>query len=171
MFFKICDAYAKFLNFLIMLMGVTLLFSVTLQVAGRYVWFIPPWLWTLEVTNFALIWGIFVGSIVGVREGRHFFVDIFQAGGQKINPTLNFCLRLLYYAVLICITFVFIYYGWEYFYKWGAIQTSDVIGVNLGWLYISVPFAGVSWLLFFVEGIIREFFLGQEAKKEEANLS
>ena len=171
MFFKICDAYAKFLSFLLMLMGLTLLFSVSLQVAGRYIWFIPPYLWTLEVTNFALIWGVFVGSIIGMREGKHFFVDVFQYKGKVINPTLNFYLRVLYYVILASIIIVFTYYGWLYFLNWGVIQTSDITGVNLGWLYVSVPFAGVSWFLYFIEGIIREFFLGHTPRREETTLS
>jgi TRAP-type C4-dicarboxylate transport system permease small subunit len=161
MFFKFCNAYAKFLDASIIFVGLTLMFSVGLQIAGRYIWFIPPYLWTLEVTNFALIWGIFIGSAVCVREEKHFNVDIFQMGGKGINPTLNKCLRALNYVIVGCMTFVFTYYGWVYFSKWGMIQSSDITGVNLGWLYASVPFAGASWLLFLVENLIREFYLGK----------
>ncbi|MDR1534388.1 MAG: TRAP transporter small permease [Planctomycetota bacterium] len=156
MFFKFCDGFAKFLDALIVLVGLILILSVGLQVAGRYVWFIPPYLWPLEVTNFALIWGIFIGSIVCLRENRHFFVDVFQMRGD-INPRLHKALRVLHYCVTGCITLIFIWYGWIYFLKWGVIQTSDITGVNLGWLYVSVPFAGVSWLVFLVEGFIKEF--------------
>ena len=170
MFFKICDLYAKFLDFLLHIAGLALLFAVGLQVAGRYVPFIPPYLWTLEVTNFALIWGVFIGSILGIREGRHFFVDIFQYKGQGINPTLNFCLRALYYVILSCLIFVFTYYGWIYFAKWGLIQSSDITGVNLGWLYAAVPLSGASWLLFMIEGFIREFFMGLPPKREDMKL-
>ena len=166
MFFKICELYNKFLNLMIIVLGMTLLFSVGLQVAGRYVWFIPPYLWPLEVTNFALIWSIFIGSIVAMREGRHFNVDIFQFRGQSINPKLHIALRVLYYLVTGCITFVFIYYGYLYFKKWGMIQSSDITGVNLGWLYVSVPFTGVSWFLFLVEGVLKEFFGRPGAARE-----
>jgi TRAP-type C4-dicarboxylate transport system permease small subunit len=161
MFFKFCAAYARFLDAMLIVAGLTLIFSVGIQVAGRYVWFIPPYLWPLEVTNFALIWGIFIGSAVCVREEKHFNVDIFQMGGKGVNPALNKFLRILYYAVVGCMTFIFIYYGWIYFIRWGMIQSSDITGVNLGWLYISVPFAGVSWLLFLVENVIKELRLGQ----------
>ncbi|MDR3077806.1 MAG: TRAP transporter small permease subunit [Planctomycetota bacterium] len=157
MFFRICAAYAKFLHVMVFVMGCTLIFSVGLQVAGRYVPFIPPYLWTLEVTNFALIWAIFIGSILGIRYEKHFVVDIFEMGGKKINPKLNFYLRILNNATALAITGVFIRYGWEYFVKWGMIQTSDITGVNLGWLYASVPFAGVSWLLFIAENFLKEF--------------
>lgn len=159
MFFKFCDAYARFLSFLIMVLGVMLLFAVGMQVAGRYVWFIPLYLWPQEMTNFALIWSIFIGSILGVRDGKHFMVDVFGIGGRTVNPKLNYALRVLYYVTLAAMTFVFIYYGWQFFVKWGLIQESEITGISLGWQYFSVPFAGVSWLLFMIEGIIKEFFM------------
>lgn len=165
MFFKFCDAYARFLNFVLTSLGVVLIFCVALQVAGRYIWFIPLYLWPLEMTNFALIWAIFVGSILGVREGRHFMVDIFGMGGRQPSARLNFCLRLLYYFVLAAMTFVFMYYGWLYFKKWGLIQESEITGINLGWLYFSVPFAGASWLLYMIEGIVKEFFTAPKSEE------
>jgi TRAP-type C4-dicarboxylate transport system permease small subunit len=51
--------------------------------------------------------------------------------------------------------------------KWGLIQSSDITGINLGWLYASVPIAGVSWLLFLVEGILKEFFKIGPAKEAQ----
>lgn len=155
MFLRICELYAKLLNSLLTFLGVVLLCAVALQVAGRYVFFIPPWFWPQEVINFALIWGIFIGATLGVREGRHFCVDIFQFKGGGIGPGFERFLRILYYLVLFSVTFIFIFYGYQYFVKWGMIQSSDITGVNLGWLYVSVPVTGVSWLLFLVESLVR----------------
>jgi TRAP-type C4-dicarboxylate transport system permease small subunit len=148
-------------------LGLSLLFAVALQVAGRYIPFIPRYLWTLEVTNFSLIWMIFIGSIVGLRDNRHFTVDIFQFKGQSINPIFAKFLRVLYYFVILVITYVFIVYGYQYFMKWGLIQSSDITGINLGWLYASVPFAGISWFIFLIEGFLKEFLKLGPAK--EAN--
>ncbi len=159
LFFKICEAYARFLHKIIVILGLSLIFAVTLQVAGRYIPFIPRYLWTLEVTNFSLIWMIFIGSILGVREGKHFFVDIFTFKGGQINPTLQRFLRVVYYFVVLVVTMVFVIYGYSYFVKWGMIQSSDITGVNLGWLYVSVPLSGISWLLFLVESFLKEFIL------------
>ena len=156
-FFRLCDYYAKFLHILLFLLGLTLLFAVGLQVVGRYVWFIPQYLWPQEIVNFALIWSIFLGSILGVRENKHFNVDIFQYKGQTISPALNTFLKVVHYAILAAIIFVFIYYGWIYFTKWGLIQESEITEINLGWLYFAVPLTGVSWLLYMIEGLAREF--------------
>ncbi len=164
MFFKFCDAYARLLNYLIIILGLALIFAVGMQVAGRYIWFIPLYLWPLELTNFSLIWAIFVGSILGVREGKHFMVDIFSVGGRSVSPKFSFALRVLYYLTLAAMTFVFIYYGWQFFVKWGLIQQSDITGISLGYQYFSVPFAGISWLLFMIEGILKEFFTSSVSK-------
>ncbi len=164
LFFRICEAYARFLHKIIVILGISLIFAVALQVAGRYIPFIPRYLWTLEVTNFSLIWMIFIGSIIGVREGKHFFVDVFTFAGGQINPKLQFILRIVYYVVVLTVTLVFIVYGYSYFVKWGMIQSSDITGINLGWLYVSVPLSGVSWLLFLVESFLKEFILVKRQK-------
>jgi TRAP-type C4-dicarboxylate transport system permease small subunit len=164
MFFKFCEAYARLLHKIIVVLGLSLIFAVALQVAGRYIPFIPRYLWTLEVTNFSLIWMIFIGSIIGVREGKHFFVDVFTFSGGQINPTLQRFLRIVYYIVVLIVTMVFIVYGYSYFVKWGMIQTSDITGINLGWLYVSVPLSGISWLLFLVESFLKEFILVKKTK-------
>jgi TRAP-type C4-dicarboxylate transport system permease small subunit len=164
MFFKFCEAYARLLHKIIVVLGLSLIFAVALQVAGRYIPFIPRYLWTLEVTNFSLIWMIFIGSIIGVREGKHFFVDVFTFSGRQINPTLKRFLRIVYYIVVLIVTMVFIVYGYTYFVKWGMIQSSDITGINLGWLYVSVPLSGISWLLFLVESFLKEFILVKKTK-------
>jgi TRAP-type C4-dicarboxylate transport system permease small subunit len=164
LFFRICEGYARLLQKIIVILGLSLIFAVALQVAGRYIPFIPRYLWTLEVTNFSLIWMIFIGSIIGVREGKHFFVDIFTFSGGQIHPGLQRFLRIVYYIVVLVVTMVFIIYGYSYFVKWGMIQSSDITGVNLGWLYVSVPLSGVSWLLFLVESFLKEFILVKKQK-------
>lgn len=164
LFFRICEAYARLLHKILVLLGLSLIFAVALQVAGRYIPFIPRYLWTLEVTNFSLIWMIFIGSIIGVREGKHFFVDVFAFSGKQINPRLEYILKILYYIVVLVVTIVFIVYGYSYFVKWGMIQSSDITGINLGWLYASVPLSGISWLLFLVESFLKDFILPKKQK-------
>ena len=160
MFNRICEAYARGLTVVMAALGVSLLGAVAIQVAGRYIPFVPPYLWPLEVTNFSLIWMIFIGSILGVRDEKHFFVDVFL--GKSVNPAVDLSLKIIYYVVMAVVTYIFIYYGYRYFVRWGTIQTSDITGINLGFLYISVPIAGLSWLLFLIESVLK---LGRSRKK------
>jgi TRAP-type C4-dicarboxylate transport system permease small subunit len=133
----------------------TLLFSMSLQIAGRYIPFIPRYLWPLEVTNFSLIWLVFLGSIIGVRGRRHFFVDIF---GEDISLKLRKIIDVIYFFVLYSMAIIFIFFGYKYFVEWGLIQNSDITGVNMGFLYFSVPFSGISWLIFLTEDLYKSYF-------------
>ena len=164
MIFRMIDIYAKIINKLITICMYTLLFSMSLQVAGRYIPFIPRYLWPLEVTNFSLIWLVFLGSIIGVRGRRHFFVDIF---GENISPKLSKAIDVIYFFVLYSMTIIFIFFGYKYFVEWGLIQNSDITGVNMGFLYFSVPFSGISWLIFLTEDLYKSYFQKPSKRRRE----
>jgi len=168
MFFRFLDLYESLIKKLIILFMYILLFSLTLQVSGRYINFIPRYLWTLEAVNFSLIWLIFLGSITGIRGRKHFFVDIF---GEKISSGLRKWLEKLvnvtYFFAVGSVTLVFIFYGYRYFVNWGLIQRSEITGMNLGWVYVSVPFAGISWLIFLVEDFYKTYFLNRTFSKRQ----
>ncbi|WP_319476338.1 TRAP transporter small permease subunit [Marispirochaeta aestuarii] len=151
---KLFDLYAKFLIRVMIVLMFILLGAVALTVAGRYIPFIPRFLWTLEVTNISLIWMVFVGSVVGLRESRHFYIDIFAKG---VPRWFEVFLKILNYVVTLTVIYVFVRYGYRFFTEWGLIQTSELTGINLGFLYASVPFAGVSWLIFMIERFYHDF--------------
>lgn len=155
MIFRLIDIYTNILNKLMVLMMAVLLFAVGIQILGRYVPFIPRYMWPLELTNFALIWMIFLGSILAVREKRHFYVDLFP----HCSPKMAKFFKVVYYLVTYSVCFIFIIFGYEYFIKWGLIQTSDLTGLNLGFIYFSVPFTGISWLIFLTADLYQEIFM------------
>lgn len=148
---KVLDAYAAIINFVIILLMYALLFAVALQIAGRYVDFIPRYLWAEEVARMSLIWMIFLGSMIGIRERRHFYVDFLP---KNMPPVMDTILNIVYYVLLLGISYVFLRFGFRYFYM-GTIQTSELTGINLGWIHASVPFAGFTWAIFLLEQAIR----------------
>jgi len=153
--YQIIDAYVKYITKLIAFFMYLLLFSVGLQIAGRYIPCIPRYLWTLEIQQYSLIWMIFCGSIVGLREKKHFTIDIF---GKNLDSKLNKIINLLYFIVLYSVTFVFTFYGFRYFVKWGLIITSNITGINMGFLYFSIPFSGISWFIVLTEDLYKTYF-------------
>ena len=154
MFLKLFDMYAKFLIRVMIVLMFVLLGAVFLTVSGRYIPFIPRYLWTLEVTNISLIWMVLIGSVVALRDSRHFYIDIFANG---VPAWFETSLKILNYIVTLTVTYVFVRYGYSFFKDWGLIQTSELTGMNLGFLYASVPFAGVSWLIFLIERFYHDF--------------
>jgi len=150
---KIISIYVKIIEIILELLMLILISAVTLQVLGRYIEFIPRYLWTIEVSNFCLIWIIFLGSILGVKESKHFFVDIFP---DNISPKLNKLLNCIYYIAIYIISFIFIAYGNQYFMN-GLRQCSPLSGLNLGTIHITILISGYSWIMLLTGNIYEDF--------------
>lgn len=148
---KVMDVYAKIIDLVIVVLMYGLLGAVTLQILGRYVPFVPRYLWAEEIARMSLVWMIFLGSMVGIRERRHFYVDFLP---KNLPRAVDQVLEILYYIFLFTISYIFVRYGIRYF-KMGTIQQSELTGINLGWIHASVPFAGLTWALFLVEQVIQ----------------
>lgn len=149
---RIANAYLRVLEIFIIILITALLFAVALQVLGRYVPFIPRYLWTVEVSNVSLTWVIFTGAAIGVKESRHFVVDFLP---DSIPNFIQIASRVTYYILMYVVTTVFIVYGFRFFLM-GYVQESQVTGLNLGVVYASVPVSGLSWLLFVTDNLITE---------------
>ena len=150
------EIYSKIINYYIwlvykimLILMFLLIFALGVQIGGRYIVFIPRYLWTIELSNFCLIWLIFLGSIIGVN------MDIFY--NTKLTPFLEIIFQVVYYSILISIAFIFIIFGYS-FYKIGLLQTSELTGLNLGIIYVSVPVTGISWLLILLREISDRYF-------------
>ncbi|MFA5027250.1 MAG: TRAP transporter small permease [Candidatus Methylomirabilota bacterium] len=154
---RVCDAVAKLLRHLLVALGMVLIVSVTLLVLGRYVPLVPRWLWPLEIANWAMIWFVFVGASLAVRQGNHFTVDLFL-GGTPSRPVELF-LKGLYFVVVGFVTLTFIGFGYGFVVDWATIQTSEVLMINMAYLYVSVPIAGLLWLLFLAEDFYQSIIL------------
>ena len=167
---KILDAYARLINLTIILLMYLLILSVTLQIVGRYIPFIPRYLWAEEIARMSLIWIIFLGSMIGIKERRHFFVDFLP---RNLPPKVNLILDILYYVLLFAVSYIFLRFGFRYFYM-GTIQQSELTGINLGWIHASVPVAGFTWAVFLLEQVVM-LISGKELKErpthEEDQLS
>ena len=157
MLIKLCDAVSKCLYYALVAMGMTLILSVTLLVAARYLPFVPRWLWPLEIANWAMIWMVFIGASLSVRENRHFNVDLWM--GKTPPRSVAVFLKLVYYIFVGLVTLTFVFFGYGFVVKWALIQTSEVLTINMAYLYISVPIAGFLWLLVLIEDCYREFFV------------
>ena len=149
---KILELYYKILMALMIFIMIILVICVSLQVAGRYIPFIPRYLWTVEFANFSLIWLIFLGSIVAVKEEKHFYVNFFF---KVLNKHMFLITRIFYYFIMYSVSAIFICYGYRYFLM-GYIQKSDLTGINLGFVYVTAPLAGLSWFFFLSYNLFKE---------------
>lgn len=139
--------YYRFLQVaLATLMGL-LLIPVTLQIIARYLGFIPRYIWTEEMARFCFIWVILVGSMLAVRDGTHFTVDLLPQPKTKRGEAM---IRMFVDFWILLTALVFIIWGWP-LVKFGLLQTSEMAELPMVYIYMAWPIAGITWILFLIE--------------------
>lgn len=151
MFFRFVDWYYKFMKFLLTALLFLLMVPVCLQIFSSYIGFIPRYIWTEEMARFCFIWIILIGSIVAVREGTHFSVDLLPQPKTKRSQGLwNMWVDLNIFLVAL----VFMFWG-KSFIQSSLEQTSEMAGLPMVYIYSAWPLAGVSWTLFLIDNTIK----------------
>jgi TRAP-type C4-dicarboxylate transport system permease small subunit len=150
-FLAFVDLYSRLLQKVMLVLLVIMLVGMLIMILGRYIPFIPPFLWTQEVVQFSMIWMVFLGASVAVREKGHFFVDLVPKRHEK---TIGRSLDILYYGVILLFSYIYIVHGSIYFAWWNLIQTSEIMHINYGFVYFSVPLCGANSLLFLIAELI-----------------
>jgi len=131
------------------LMGLMIV-PVSLQILSRYTERVDRYIWTEEVARFCFVWIIMIGSMIAVRDGSHFAVDLLPHPKTSRQKGV---FRLIVHFGMILMAVVFVRYGYD-FAKFGFIQKSEMSGINMLSIYISFPLAGATWLLFLAEQIV-----------------
>jgi TRAP-type C4-dicarboxylate transport system permease small subunit len=135
------------LQFAITALIAVMIVPVTLQIASRFVEFIPRYIWTEEVARFCLIWLVMLGATIAVRDGSHFDVDVLPTPASSRGRAVA---RMIVHVSIFLMALIFAGYGWS-FAQFGYIQNSEMTGINMLTMYIAWPLAGITWLLFTVE--------------------
>lgn len=153
--------YSLLKTVLTVLMGL-LIVPVTLQILSRFTGIIPRYIWTEEAARFCFVWIVMIGSMIAVRDGSHFDVDLLP---HPKTPRQKGIAGLVVHGVMMVMAVIFIGYGYE-FAKFGAIQTSEMSGINMLSIYIAFPLAGVTWALFLGESLVADCRLLRQSSTE-----
>ena len=159
---KLLAGYHSLLKIVLTVLMGLLILPVTLQILSRYTGIIPRYIWTEEAARFCFVWIIMIGSMIAVRDRSHFDVDLLP---HPRTPRQKGIAGLIVHGVMMVMAVVFIGYGYT-FAKFGAIQTSEMSGINMLSIYISFPLAGVTWALFLGENIVNDFRLLSQSSNE-----
>lgn len=133
---------------------------VTLQIASRFVEFIPRYIWTEEVARFCLVWLIMLGASVAVHDGTHFDVDVLPTPKTAHGKALA---RIIVHVAILLVALTFAIFGWR-FAEFGWQQSSEMTGINMLAIHVAWPFAGVVWMLFAIEKLAVDFRLYTEGR-------
>lgn len=141
------DYYYRFLKLALTVLMFLLMVPVTLQIFSSYIGFIPRYIWTEEMARFCFIWIILVGSMIAVRDGTHFTVDLLPPTVSKRTEAIR---NLFVDACIFIAAVVFVLWG-EHFVASSLQQTSEMADMPMVFIYIAWPLAGVSYILFLIE--------------------
>ena len=125
--------------------------AVALQVIARNILAIPI-LWTSDVAQLMFAWLIFVGAAIGLRQGAHYFVDLWPEG----NGTARRAITWFGLIVSVVVVFILVVNGWALAMARarGEIQS---LGISRMWLYLPIPVSGVMMALFLVELALKQW--------------
>ena len=143
---KLIDGYYRLLNALLVVTVAILVVPVAIQILSRHTPWVPTWIWTEEMARFLFVWMIMIGSMVGIRDGAHFDVDLWP----ELAPRANALLRVVADVFVLIMALVFIWYGIR-FVQFGWDQTSELAELPMTWIFISWPLAGFTWVVFLGE--------------------
>ena len=96
------------------------------------------------------VWIIMIGSVIAVRDGSHFCVDLLR---HPRTPRWQAISNFIVHVAMLLLALIFVRYGYD-FAQFGFKQTSEMSGINMLSIYISFPLAGLSWAVFLVEKIV-----------------
>ena len=158
---KLIEVYGRVLDVALIASVAVLIIPVSLQIFSRFTALIPSYIWTEEMARFFFIWMIMIGSMVGVRDGAHFDVDLWP----ELKPRANALLRIFTSAFVLVFALIFIWYGIK-FVQFGWSQNSELAELPMPYIFAAWPMAGLTWVLFLGERFLadwRTLTVGQAA--------
>ena len=142
--------YYRLLQLLLTALMALLMLPVCLQILSRFLSFVPRYIWTEEIARFCFIWIILIGSMIAVRDGSHFAVDLLP---HPKTPRGEALARLFVDAMILLVAIIFIVWGWP-LVKFGMMQSSEIAELPMVTIYAAWPVAGITWVLFLIENTI-----------------
>ncbi len=154
---KCCDAIYKISGALITLGLFGIVALVFLQVVSRYV-FEFSINWAQELTVYILIWLVFLGCSMGIRDGKVASLTIVT---DRISEPLKRACAIIVNILLIAFFVITIYSNMEII-GFAMIRTSPVLKANMGLISSAFSVAAAITIIYCVEkllalvGIIKE---------------
>jgi TRAP-type C4-dicarboxylate transport system permease small subunit len=123
--------------------------SVSLQVFVRYVLQKPLFLWTEELARFVLVWMVFLGIGVGVKNDAHFAMDVLppllgKRWGALLRIFNDLCMGLILILLMLA--------GLRFSY-FGLFQNSPNMEILMAWVFAAIPIGGILALVYLCERI------------------
>lgn len=134
------------LSFVVKILGICLLITVSLQVFSRYTSF--NLVWTDEVARLIFVWFAMLSIAVAYIENKHLTLDLVY---DKLKPGVQRALTLVSNVLTLAVACLIAYTGFSLL-KTVRIQQSPITQLSMAWFYAAVP---VGFTFISVFGVFR----------------
>jgi C4-dicarboxylate transporter DctQ subunit len=129
------------------------------QVISRYFFEYTP-IWSEELSRFLVVWSIFIGVSIGVRENKHIGVDALI---RFLPPKLKVAFECLLNVIGIAVIGVLIYTSIQFIqHTMEFEQLSPAMRIPMYIPYLAMPVGLSLSLIHFIMNIIRLFTAHEE---------
>ena len=163
----IYDWTYKIVMFICKILLIADILITSLAVAGRYIPFIPAPAWSEQMVLTFMVYMAVLSAALGIRKGAHIRMTAFDS---KLPKNLLKILDILADVAVLALGVIFLTSGIDVcnsplakFGKYESIPTLSRV-----WMYMPIPVAGVSMIVFEIEAIyrhIKSFFIDDEKKE------
>ena len=146
------DMLAKTLRALSALCLAAVLVLVLAQVLFRYVLDYPlPS--AAELSIYAMIWGIFLGAAVALRQGDHIAVIVFR---NMLPGPARRTLEVFSFLILILFLLIVSWHGYDLAER-AMHQLSTASRIPVGYVAMAMPVCSALSIVFLIEKAVREW--------------
>ncbi|QQK78859.1 TRAP transporter small permease [Salicibibacter cibi] len=138
-FVRWVDYFNKGLKLILGLLFVAMTLSFFFNIAVRFVFTaldihisVP---WTQELATYIMIWSVFLGIAVAVRNDKLISMELFV---HTLPAKLGKILKVGALLLTVVFFFYLIFIGYDLAFNQGSRQTSPVMGISMTIIYISM---------------------------------
>lgn len=156
---KVCDYIEKAQTILGVISLIVFIFCTIYQVLARIT--ATNAAFTEEISNYAFIWSVFMGTPIMLRSNEHFS---FTAFSEKMKGKLYLLNEFVILIILLLFSALIAVHGTSLTMKFWNWKLSSLRSVNLGWAWLALPICGYTSVLYSIENIIK-FIKNPDSRK------
>jgi C4-dicarboxylate transporter DctQ subunit len=152
MFFRLLS---RLVESLVILLAGIIVAIVTAEVALRYL-FSHSMIFTEELSRYLMVWVVFLGSALAIRDGSHIHIQILV---KRLGPRMQQNVKLASYALMIAFLVFITVEGLKILPR-QLQQMCITIDISLFYFYLAIPVGSILMIIFLLP-IIRQTLAGK----------
>ena len=147
MFFRLLS---RLVESLVILLAGIIVAIVTAEVTLRYL-FSHSMIFTEELSRYLMVWIVFLGSALAIRDGSHIHIQILV---KRLGPRMQQNVKLASYALIIAFLVFITVEGLKILPR-QLQQMCITIDISLFYFYLAIPVGSILMIIFLLP-IIRQ---------------